>query len=414
RLLLGLIVWLELWASPLNVWGADSDFAKSVAPILRQHCIRCHNDTDRKGGLSLSSSKQAKLGSESGPIFDSQRLDKSLLLESISGSSPQMPKNGPPLTDSQIAILRNWVVSGANWPDDISLSGTNNDESWWSLKPISRPEIPSRRDSSPSSIARSPIDLFIQRELVRQNLKSSLEADRRTLYRRLSYDLIGLPPDPYDVDRFIADPDPTAYERLVDELLASPRYGERWARHWLDIVHYGETHGYDKDKPRPNAWPYRDYVIRALNDDKPYDQFVLEQLAGDALWPNTVDGITATGFIAAGPWDFIGHAEVPESKIDGQIARNLDRDDMVTTAMNAFCSLTVQCARCHNHKFDPVTQTDYYRMQAVFAAVDRVDRTFDDEPEIGKRRSELMSQQTRLRRDEESLKSEVARLGGDE
>ena len=172
-----------------------------------------------------------------------------------------------------------------------------------------------------------------------------------------------------------------AYEKLVDSLLASPRYGERWARHWLDVVHYGETHGYDKDKPRNNAWPYRDYVIRALNNDKPYARFIEEQLAGDVLYSGTVDGVTALGFIAAGPWDYIGHAEVPETKTDGKIARHLDRDDMVQNAIGTFCSLTIQCAQCHNHKFDPITQEDYYSLQAVFAAVDRTDVDYfpDDE-----------------------------------
>jgi hypothetical protein len=163
------------------------------------------------------------------------------------------------------------------------------------------------------------------------------------------------------------------YEKLVDTLLASPRYGERWARHWLDLVHYGETHGYDKDKPRMNAWPYRDYVIRAFNNDKPYTRFIEEQIAGDALYPGTTDGITALGFIAAGPWDYIGHAEVPETKLDGKIARHLDRDDMVQNAIGTFCSLTVQCAQCHYHKFDPISQEDYYSLQAVFAGIDRTD-----------------------------------------
>jgi uncharacterized protein DUF1553/uncharacterized protein DUF1549 len=225
--------------------------------------------------------------------------------------------------------------------------------------------------------------------LAEVGLKPSPEADRRTLIRRLSYDLLGLPPEPHDVDAFIRDRHPLAYERLVDRLLASPHYGERWARHWMDVVHYGETHGYDKDKPRPNAWPYRDYLIRAFNEDRPYRQFVEEQLAGDVLEPDSRDGIEATGFIAAGPWDFIGHAEVPETKIDGRVARNLDRDDMVTTTLNTFCSLTVQCARCHNHKFDPVTQEHYYSLQAVFAALDRADRAYDIDPAVARRRHAL-------------------------
>jgi hypothetical protein len=213
------------------------------------------------------------------------------------------------------------------------------------------------------------IDSFIHAKLTENGLKPSAQADARTLIRRIYFDLTGLPPTPEEISKYAALP----YEKLVDDLLASPRYGERWARHWLDLVHYGETHGYDKDKPRMNAWPYRDYVIRAFNNDKPYTRFIEEQIAGDALYPGTTDGITALGFIAAGPWDYIGHAEVPETKIDGKIARHLDRDDMVQNAIGTFCSLTVQCAQCHYHKFDPISQEDYYSLQAVFAGIDRTD-----------------------------------------
>ncbi len=200
---------------------------------------------------------------------------------------------------------------------------------------------------------RTPIDGFILAKLKEKGLTPSPEADRRTLIRRLTYDLHGLPPTPEEVRNFVDDKSPLAYEKLVDRLLASPRYGERWGRHWLDTVHYGESHGYDKDKPRLNAWPYRDYVIRSFNDDKPYARFVEEQLAGDILFPADPQGIVATGFIAAGPWDFVGHVELREDTVDKRIARLLDRDDMVMTAMSTFASLTVHCARCHDHKFDP-------------------------------------------------------------
>jgi hypothetical protein len=213
------------------------------------------------------------------------------------------------------------------------------------------------------------VDAFIHAKLKEKGLTPAPRADARTLIRRLYFDLTGLPPDPSDV----TDLTDQKYEALVDKLLASPRYSERWARHWLDAVHYGETHGYDKDKPRMNAWPYRDYVIRAFNNDKSYSRFIEEQIAGDALYPGTTDGVTALGFIAAGPWDLIGHAEVPETKLDGKIARHLDRDDMVQNAIGTFCSLTVQCAQCHYHKFDPISQEDYYSLQAVFAGIDRTD-----------------------------------------
>src|SRR5204863_3527097 len=196
-------------------------------------------------------------------------------------------------------------------------------------------------------------------------------ADRRTLIRRLTFDLHGLPPTPDEVEDFVEDRRPEAYQRLVDRLLASPRYGELWARHWLDVVHYGESHGYDKDKPRLNAWPYRDYVIDAFNRDKPYARFVEEQLAADVLFEDEPRSIVALGFIAGGPWDFVGHVELPITKTDGLIARYNDRDDMVMTTFSTFQSLTVHCARCHDHKFDPIAQKEYYSLQAVFAGVDR-------------------------------------------
>ncbi|HAH99508.1 MAG TPA: hypothetical protein DCO70_09225, partial [Verrucomicrobiales bacterium] len=205
----------------------------------------------------------------------------------------------------------------------------------WSLQPIIK-QSPPALEQADRNWVRNPIDHFIAAKLSEKQLTHSPEADPRKLIRRLYFDLLGLPPTPDEVSEFVTDTDPMAYERLVDSLLGSPLYGERWARHWLDVIHYGDTHGYDKDKLRPNAWPYRDYVIRAFNSDKPYGRFVQEQVAGDVLFPVTRDGIEGPGFISAGPWDFIGHAEVPETKLDGRIARNIDRDDMVKNTMNTF------------------------------------------------------------------------------
>jgi hypothetical protein len=283
---------------------------------------------------------------------------------------------------------------------------------WWSLRPLRRPSIP-ESDGAGSGL-RNPVDAFIRARLRAEGLGPSPEAGRRTLIRRVHFDLLGLPPAPEAVDAFEADPDPRAYEKLVDRLLSSPQYGERWARHWLDVVHYGDTHGYDKDKPRPNAWPYRDYVIRALNQDKPYGRFIQEQIAGDVLFPDTEDGKVALGFIAAGPWDLIGHAEVPESKVDGQIARLLDRDDMVANTFNTFCSLTIQCARCHNHKFDPVTQDDYYRLQAVFAALDRTDLAYDTDRAVGDQRKSLEARKRGAAAARKELEAQITRAGGKE
>jgi hypothetical protein len=250
--------------------------------------------------------------------------------------------------------------------------------------------------------------------LEQQRLSPSAEADRRTLIRRLSFDLIGLPPSPDDVERFCADRSPHSYEKLVDALLDSPRYGERWARHWLDTVHFADTHGYDKDKTRPNAWPYRDYVIRSLNQDKPYSRFVEEQLAGDVVYPDDPDGVIALGFIAAGPWDYVGHVELPIEKTDGLIARYNDRDDMVMTTISTFQSLTAHCARCHDHKFDPITQKDYYSLQAVFAGVDRHERDFDSEPKIHARRRSITQRWKPLEARYSDLTNQFAKLSSQE
>ena len=281
------------------------------------------------------------------------------------------------------------------------------DADWWSFKPIVKPAVPVL-DGTAAVRAETGIDRFLLAKLQENGLSFAPEADRHTLIRRLYFDLIGLPPSPRAVQAFIEDRDPKAYENLVEDLLSSPHYGERWARHWLDVVHYGDTHGYDKDKLRPNAYPYRDYVIRAFNEDKAYTRFIKEQLAGDVLWPDTVDGIVATGFIAAGPWDFIGHAEVPEEKIDGKVARHLDRDDMVTTTMNTFCSLTVQCAQCHDHKRDPVSMEEYYNLQAVFAALDRADRPYDPDPEIAKKRVALEKEEHALQAQTKAIEERIA------
>ena len=280
--------------------------------------------------------------------------------------------------------------------------------SWWSLRPIVRPPVP----SLPSHPGLTPIDAFVVEKLLAQGLSPSPEASRRTLIRRLYFDLVGLPPLPEEVARFEQDADPQAFEKLVDRLLASPRYGERWARHWLDVVHYGDTHGYDKDQPRPNAWTYRDYVIRAFNEDKRYSRFVQEQIAGDVLFPGQPDGLEALGFISAGPWDLIGHAEVPESKTDGKIARHLDRDDMVANTMSTFTSLTVHCAQCHDHKFDPISAEDYYSLQAVFAAVDRTNIEYYREPALNLKRSELKQRERELARRKSKLADEINEKGG--
>jgi hypothetical protein len=314
-------------------------------------------------------------------------------------------------------VIRSWIDSGASWPDGFELTYDAKvarplDYDWWSFREVVKPAVPILIDSPNRDWIRNPIDAFVLEMLERKKLAPSKEANRRTLIRRLSYDLTGLPPTIAEVEAFEEDKSEDAYERVVERLLASPRYGERWARHWLDVVKYADTCGYDKDKLRPNAWPYRDYVIRSFNDDKPYRQFVQEQIAGDVLFPGTEDGILGLGFIAAGPWDFIGHVEVPESKLDGRVARNLDRDDMVSNTFNSFCSLTVQCARCHDHKFDPITQDHYYRLQAIFAAVDRADRVYAVDPKVEVERTALENKISKSEKSLARLNDQLDRAGG--
>ena len=391
---------------------ADDAADDAARGVFERRCVSCHNAQERKGGLSLASLNELNVGGDSGPAVVAGKPGDSLLLDYVSGEKPEMPKGGPPLTGDEVAAIRTWISAGAKWPADLVLQDRSlADTNWWSLKPLVRPGIPEIRN--PKSTFRNPIDAFIVSKLEENGLPQSPAADRRTLIRRLYFDLVGLPPRPDEVDAFLADADPQAYERLVDRLLASPHYGERWARHWLDVVHYGETHGYDKDKPRPNAWPYRDYVIRSLNSDKPYGRFAEEQIAGDVLYPDSPDGIEALGFLAAGPWDFIGHTELPETKIDGKVARHLDRDDMVQNTTGTFLSLTVGCAQCHNHKFDPITQREYYGLQAVFAALDRTDKPYDRDPAVAKRRGELIAQLARIAVERKTIEEATRERGGE-
>jgi hypothetical protein len=335
------------------------DFVRDVRPIFERHCYECHGAEKQKNDYRLDIKTAALTGGQDhAPNIIAGKSAESPLFRFVSGADK---KNSMPpktkLSSTEIDLLKRWIDEGAVWPEGVDIAQVEDRLDWWSFKPIQAHE------------GKINIDSLIQAKLAERGMKPSPRADARTLIRRLYFDLIGLPPTPEEITKYT----PLTYEKLVDDLLASPRYGERWARHWLDLVHYGETHGYDKDKPRLNAWPYRDYVIRALNSDKPYTRFIEEQIAGDVLYPGTTDGITALGFISAGPWDYIGHAEVPETKLDGKIARHLDRDDMVQNTIGTFCSLTVQCAQCHYHKFDPISQEDYYSLQAVFAGVDRTD-----------------------------------------
>jgi mono/diheme cytochrome c family protein len=390
--------------------GRAVDFGKEVQPLFSHHCHKCHGPEKQKGDLRLDRKADALKGGEHGAAIVPGRSAESPLIHHVAGliEDSVMPPKGDRLSAAEIGVLRAWIDAGAPWPDDTNAPA----KTWWSLAPLRRPDVPKAGTAH-------PIDVFINAKLAEKKLQAAPPADPRTLIRRVTFDLTGLPPTPEEVEAFIrecsaASPEARqrAVEKLVDRLLASPRHGERWARHWLDVVHFGETHGYDKDKPRPNAWPYRDYVIRAFNEDKPFARFVQEQIAGDVLFPGTRDGIEALGFIAAGPWDLIGHEEVPETKIDGKIARHLDRDDMVMNTIQTFNSVTIQCAQCHNHKFDPISQEDYYSLQAVFAALDRTNRKYDTNPAVAAQRAALEERRAKAESARQELDDAVSARAG--
>lgn len=412
---LAMLLPLNAWLAPKSVAQTPTDsaptdfFTTSVAPIFERRCLTCHNASESKGGFSLQTRQSL---TDSGMI-EAGDPDASHLMELITprDGHAEMPKDAAPLTSEELDAIRQWISEGAVWSEQVTELNEPQvtDFDWWSYRPLKTTTVPTSDD--PWVV--NPVDAFVLAKLREHGLSPSPMADRRTLIRRLSYDLIGLPPSPEEVEAFVHDSDPEAYIKLVDRLLNSKHYGERWARHWLDIVKYADTCGYDKDKLRPNAWPYRDYVIRSFNQDKPYGQFVQEQIAGDVLFPDNPDGILGLGFIAAGPWDFIGHVEVPESKIDGKVARSLDRDDMVANVFNTFCSITVQCARCHNHKFDPVSQEQYFGLQAIFAALDRADRLYDLDLDVQEKRETLLAEIESCKQGLAQLANEMKAAGGE-
>lgn len=401
--LLSLTILIPAFAFPVGA-AEPVDFATDVAPLLEQRCVRCHSSEKPKGGLSLSSHTALLKGGESGAAIVAGKPDESLLIEMVTGAKPQMPAEGVPLTKTEVDRLRAWVAAGAVWPNGLTLKERQADgRNWWAFQSVARPTVPKIQAEAK---ARNEIDRFVLAKLESQELTLSPEADRHTLIRRLTFDLLGLPPTPAEITAFEQDQQPNAYERLVDRLLDSPHYGERWARHWLDVAHYADTHGFERDQRRDNAWRYRDWVIRALNADRPYDQFLRDQLAGDILHPDDPDAVIASGFLAAGPWDFVGQAETP-SPVLKRLARADDLDDMVTQVMTATCGVTVNCARCHDHKLDPISQREYYGLWAVFAGVKRGDRDVSA-AEV----RELAARKQTMNAELQQIRTEVARRNG--
>ncbi len=340
-------------------------FEAHVKPLLVDRCLSCHG-ADRKGGLDLRQQQTALAGGESGPVIEAGEPDSSPLIDYV--ESQEMPP-GQTLASDEVAILRRWIAEGAYYPpqpiDPFAVTtGKRAGLDWWSLKPLAEPTAP-KLDGELHDWSDHPIDRFIAAQLAVKGLSPSPPADRRTLIRRLSYDLTGLPPTFEEVQAFVQDERSDAYERLVDQLLASPRYGEHWGRHWLDVVRFGESNGYERNQIIDNAWPFRDYVIRACNEDKPFDQLVREHLAGDLLASGDPAVEVGTTFLVCGPYDDVGNQDPVQA---AQIRANTV-DDMIRAVSETFLGLTVGCARCHDHKFDPITQRDYYSLYATLAGV---------------------------------------------
>jgi hypothetical protein len=320
-----------------------------------------------KGGLWLTSREAILKGGNSGPAITVDKPQDSLLLHAVNYLEPKMPPKGK-LPQTQIDILTRWVTMGAPWstagPDTVKRHGPppvdEQAKQFWSIRPVERPGLPlvQRMDW-----VRNPIDRFVLAKLEDAGLQPAPAAGKGPLLRRVYYDLIGLPPSPAEVDAFLADRSPDAYEKVVDRLLASPHYGEHWARHWLDLVRYAESNSFERDGAKPNVWRYRDYIIRSLNEDKPYDQFIREQLAGDELDRVTAESLIATGYYRLGQWD--------DEPVDPVQALYDDLDDIIATTGQVFLGLTVNCARCHDHKIDPFPQKDYYRLLAFFHGIQR-------------------------------------------
>ena len=334
------------------------DFEKEIAPLIVRRCLECHNSTDPQGGLNLTSLKTARAGGDSESSIQS-RIDENLLLQRITdGEMPPAIKGvSQSLPAVELALLTKWISTGAEWPSDRHLdfyeatTDSHAGRDWWSLRPV-------MHTPKPSVDKAKVIDSFITAKLTANNLTAAPAADKRTLLRRLHYDVTGLPPTPASTKAFLSNNDPTAYESEVDRLLATHQFGQRWSRYWLDLVRFADTCGYERDQLKPNIWKYRDWVIDALNADMPYDRFVRDQLAGDEVEYRDEQSMIATGMIRAGTWN-----DEPNDAADYVYTR---LEDMVHTTTSAFLGLTVKCARCHNHKFDPITQTDYYRAASLF------------------------------------------------
>jgi mono/diheme cytochrome c family protein len=423
-----LIVLVTIIASLANVPHVSADgkgaseegvrfFEAKVRPLLTDHCAKCHGPEKTKAGLRLDSRSALLSGGDTGPAVVPGKPEESLLVQAIrhGEEGPKMPPSKK-LPDAAIADLTRWVALGAPWPSDATAASTTRkkgefqlsekDRSHWAFQPIRRPALPQIKRTD---WAANPIDSFILASLESKGLGPNPPASKQELIRRASYDLTGLPPTPEEVKAFVEDRSPDAYVKLVDRLLSSPRYGEKWGRHWLDLVRFAETNSYERDGVKPHAWRYRDYVIRSFNDDKPFDRFAREQLAGDEIPDASSDAIVATGYYRLGIWD--------DEPSDRDQAYYDGLDDVVATTSQVFLGLTVDCARCHDHKLDPIPQKDYYKLLSFFRNVNHYrnggptdEAQFFDSPGEREAHEQAVRELARLR---DKLQAEITAIEDD-
>ncbi len=366
-------------ASAACAAGADDTrfFHEQIAPLLVKNCAECHNVNTHKGDLSLETLADALKGGKEGAALVPGKPEESPLFTKLIPESgderPEMPKKKAALSKEDVAKVRRWIMAGAPWPKEIVLKEkAKGDKNWWSLRKLSHPAAPEPAHL-PVEWSHSPIDRFVFAKLAQKGLAPNPPADPREFIRRVTYDLIGLPPTPEEVTAFeqsvIRNPQ-SAFEALVDRLLASPHYGEQWGRHWLDVVRFGESRGFERNLIIDNAWPFRDYVIRSFNEDKPFNRFMVEHLAGDVIGKNQPDVEVGAAFLTIGPYDDVNNRDpVAIANI-----RAATLDDMISATGTAFLGLSVNCAHCHDHKFDPIPQADYYRIRCALEGVTHGDR----------------------------------------
>ncbi|MBI3666350.1 MAG: DUF1553 domain-containing protein, partial [Acidobacteria bacterium] len=386
-------------------------FQKDVLPILTNNCLKCHGEAMQLSGLDLRSRAGMLKGGQHGPAIQPGNAEGSALYRRVAGTlKPSMPFDGK-LGETQVTVLRDWINQGAGWEGAemaAAVAGasaaagieetpvTEEAREYWAFRKPVRPPVPRVKNAA---WARHPIDAFLMQVFEQKGLTPAPPADRAALARRAYLDLIGLAPTPEQVAQFVNDRSPDAWEKLIERLLASPNYGERWGRYWLDVARYADSSGFEHDRDRPAAWRYRDYVIDSFNKDTPYNIFIAEELAGDELDWSTYETKTATGFLRAGPRVDYREKDNPQYRYDYL-------DDMIATTSQGFLGLTVQCARCHNHKFDPIPQKDYYRLQAVFFPYVDVNHYQAPEAEV----EALLAKQEEIDSKIKPLKEQIAEI----